>query len=74
MNKTLAITAIVLVAIVMGMSTIAPALAYQAEADNHPGGKHKVTPDKCKQIERALTNANVDKRLIIQILVSVGCI
>ena len=38
MNKTLAIAAIVLVAVVMGMSTIAPAMAWEAETD---GGKDK---------------------------------
>jgi len=35
MNKTLAITAIVLVAVVMGMSAIAPAMAWVAETDSH---------------------------------------
>ena len=33
MNKTIAITTITLVAVIMGMSAIAPAMAFQAEPD-----------------------------------------
>ena len=61
MNKTLAITTIALIAVVMGMSAIAPALAYQAEADNH-GGKHKAhpaTPDKCDILEKLLKEGKI---------------
>jgi len=43
MNKTLAITAIVLVAVVMGMSTIAPAMAWVAETDRQGTACDKVT-------------------------------
>jgi len=35
MNRTITITAIVLVAVVMGMSAIAPAMAFEAEPDSH---------------------------------------
>jgi len=45
MNKTLAITAIVLVAVVMGMSTIAPAMAWEAETDDHAAKACKVLED-----------------------------
>jgi len=46
MNKTLAITAIVLVAVVMGMSAVAPMIP---EADAHGDGeikKHKMCANK----------------------------
>ena len=66
MNKTLTITAIVLVAVVMGMSMIAPAMA-----DHNRG--HTQAPIPCEKIERALENAGVDERIVIQILASIGC-
>jgi len=35
MNKTMTITVIVFVAVIMGMSVVAPAMAFQAEPDKH---------------------------------------
>jgi len=48
MNKTLAITAIALVAVVMGLSAIAPALLPEAEA--HNSGK-KLPAAACEAIK-----------------------
>ena len=51
MNKTLAITTIALVAVVMGMSTVAPVLALNAEVDQASGNSRGVLKlDACKAI------------------------
>jgi len=65
-NKTLTITAIVLVAVVMGMSMIAPAMA-----DHNRG--HTQAPIPCEKIFRALANAGVDKEVIQRVLITIGC-
>ena len=71
MNKTLAITTIALIAVVMGMSAIAPALAYQAEADNH-GGKHQATPDKCDILGKLLAEGKITKAAFSKVCGKVG--
>jgi len=61
MNKTLAITAIVLVAVVMGMSAIAPAMAWEAEPDSHK-------PKACAGIANAIENGGkVPVKVIIKL-------
>ena len=69
MNKTLTITTIALVAVVMGMSAVAPMIPM-VEADK--GGASD--PDKCRIIVEKLTAAGVDKDRIKAILERVGCV
>jgi len=67
MNKTLAITAIALVAVVMGISAIAPMIP-QVYADRHTGD-----PDRCRILQTQLDGAGLSEDLIKQILERSGC-
>ena len=66
MNKTLAITAFVFVAVIMGMSAIAPAMAYQAEEDRHRFVGRPAVGDGCdiaeKKTEKDLPCENLAKK------------
>jgi len=67
MNKTLAITAIALVAVVMGISAVAPMIP-QVYADRHTGDL-----DRCKILEINLEGAGLSDDLIKQILERARC-
>jgi len=68
MNKTLAITAIVLIAVIMGMSALAPASATTPPA--HPPGDEEVpTVDECEEIR----NSNLPDREKDRLLELAGC-
>lgn len=65
MDKILTITAITLVAVIMGFSAVAPAIAQEP-----PRG----AAIPCESLERVLVNAGVDERTILLILAELGCI
>ena len=54
MNKTLAITTIALVAVVLGMSALVPALANQVEPDSPPGGIPQ--SEECQECDEELND------------------
>jgi hypothetical protein len=68
MNKTLTITTIALVAVVMGMSAVAPMIPM-VEADKGDTS----SPDRCRVLEDKLNSADLDERTIEFILEKAGC-
>ena len=65
MNKTLAITTIALVAVVMGMGTIVPAMAYQAEPDQRPRSLGTWKPCHTERGSDGCVTGQPDKCLVL---------
>ena len=72
MNKTLVLTAFVLVAVVMGMSSVAPAIAPGGGPPEGPPPGPSDSPD-CEDLKDLLDDLGVNQAAKDAILIASGC-